>query len=572
MEPKLNINQNKDDSKVYNDPLGFKESNTAERQNRFLSLRKNKKMRIAMPKTEDEKIKEKYELNQNSFDASDSVIQNFFNSQEKTAVLYDLISNKNFNNMNIGNSEIKLIKFIIVQCINYYKSEEDNKEALKKFFTDTILTNLIDIMNIFKKDNIIVYNISRLLEKLTDDSYSITKLITLNSSSLQKIFDCLSFVNLEVAPEILKLIYNCYITDEEAVNPNCNIGVFVFDSLNKFISENDVEKNKIFLNSPYFKILISFLDLLINDNTKEVYKNFDSFKKNNIIFVLLVLCRDTLDENLKLDSHAGLKKLLDIIKDENELDVRKFGICEIVSTFLPHIKLESNNPEIVLYSMKILDKFSYLCDTHEFIKLDLINQIEQILLTFIDMNENRSNPKLFYKNYSKAIIGDILSSISYIILNSMADYDDPDLKNEWQDYIVNQTRIIEYLTSCLKINDIEEENLVNVYGFFKDFLDDGVEKDRFLKLILSNFIEIGLVENLKNNLINKKYGIIQEILEISLMMLQKADKLKGDQVNFIRVYLEKKGFVEMLTTIEGNDFGNSKNSELAQNIRENFLK
>ena len=570
MEPKLNINQK--DEKVYNDPLGFKESNTAERQNRFLSLRKNKKMRIAMPKTEDEKIKEKYELNQNSFDASDSVIQNFFNSQEKTAVLYDLISNKNFNNMNIGNSEINLIKFIIVQCINYYKSEEDNKEALKKFFTDTILTNLIDIMNIFKKDNIIVYNISRLLEKLTDDSYSITKLITLNSSSLQKIFDCLSFVNLEVAPEILKLIYNCYITDEEAVNPNCNIGVFVFDSLNKFISENDIEKNKIFLNSPYFKILISFLDLLINDNTKEVYKNFDSFKKNNIIFVLLVLCRDTLDENLKLDSHVGLKKLLDIIKDENELDVRKFGICEIVSTFLPHIKLESNNPEIVLYSMKILDKFSYLCDTHEFIKLDLINQIEQILLTFIDMNENRSNPKLYYKNYSKAIIGDILSSISYIILNSMADYDDPDLKNEWQDYIVNQTKIIEYLTSCLKINDIEEENLVNIYGFFKDFLDDGVEKDRFLKLILSNFIEIGLVENLKNNLINKKYGIIQEILEISLMMLQKADKLKGDQVNFIRVYLEKKGFVEMLTTIEGNDFGNSKNSELAQNIRENFSK
>ena len=43
MEPKLNTNQNKDDAKVYNDPLGFKESNTAERQNRFLSLRKNKR-------------------------------------------------------------------------------------------------------------------------------------------------------------------------------------------------------------------------------------------------------------------------------------------------------------------------------------------------------------------------------------------------------------------------------------------------------------------------------------------------------------------------------------------------
>jgi hypothetical protein len=266
-----------------------------------------------------------------------------------------------------------------VQCINYYKSEENNSEALKKFFTTTILTNLIDIMNIFKQDNIIVYNISWLLEKLTYDSYSITKLITLNSSSLQKIFECISFTNLEVTPEVLKLIYNCYMTDEEAVNPNCNIGVYVFDSLNKYISENDVEKNKIFLNSPYFKILISFLDLLINDNTKEVYKEFDSDKKNSIIFVLLVLCRDSIDENLKLDSHTGLIKLLDIIKDENELDVSKFGICEIVSTFLPHIKLESNTPEIVLNSMKILDKFSYLCDIHEFMKSDLLNQIEQIL-------------------------------------------------------------------------------------------------------------------------------------------------------------------------------------------------
>lgn len=572
MEPKLGNNQNKHEEKIYNDPLEFKENNNSERQNRFLTLRKNKRIRITMPKTEDDRIKEKYELNQNTLDSSDNIIQNFFNSQEKPAFLYDLISNSNFNNMNIGNKEINLIKFIIIQCLNYYKSEEENSEALKKFFTNTILTNLIDIMNIFKQDNIIVYNISLLLEQLTEYSNSITKLITLNSSSLQKIFDCLSFSNIEVSTEILKLIFNCYMTDEEAVNQNCNIGVYVFKSLNKYVSENDVEKNTIFLNSPYFKILISFLDLLINDNTKEVYKTFESDEKNNIIFVLLVLCRDTIDENYKLDAHAGLKRMLDIIKDENEIDVKKFGLFEIVNTFLPHIKLESNSPDIVLYSMQILDKFSYLCDTHEFIQLDLINQIEQILLTFIDMNENRSNPKSYYKNYSKAIIGDILSSITYIISNSLADYDDPELKNEWQDYIINQTRIIEYLTLCLKINDIEEENLVIIYRFFKDFLDEGIEKERLLKLIISNFSEIGLVDNLKNNIFNKKFEVIREILEISLMMLQKVDKLKGNQVNFIKVYLEKKGFVELLTNVEGMDFGNLKTSELARNIRENFFK
>ena len=263
--------------------------------------------------------------------------------------------------------------------------------------------------------------------------------------------------------------------------------------------------------------------------------------------------------------------MLVIIKDENELDISKFGLCEIVSTFLPHIKLESNSPEIVLYSIEILDKLSYLCDTQELIQLDLINQIEQILLTFIEMNENRDKPKYFYKNYTKEIIGDILKSISYIISNAMVDYEDEDIKNEWGEYIINQTRIIDYYTLCLKINDLEEENLEIIYGFFKDFLEDGIQKERFIKLILANFVEIGLIESLKNNLFRKKYKVIQEILEICLLMLKQADKLKGNQINFLKVYLEKKGFVEILTSMEGLNVGIS-NSGLVRNILDNFFK
>ena len=108
--------------------------------------------------------------------------------------------------------------------------------------------------------------------------------------------------------------------------------------------------------------------------------------------------------------------------------------------------------------------------------------------------------------------------------------------------------------------------------FFKDFLEDGPEKQKLIKLILTNFIEIGLVENLKDNIINKNYEVIQEILEICLMMLQKAEKLAGNQSNFVKIYLEKKGFNEMLTNIEGIDFGNSSNSEMARNIQEKFFK
>ena len=56
------------------------------------------------------------------------------------------------------------------------------------------------------------------------------------------------------------------------------------------------------------------------------------------------------------------------------------------------------------------------------------------------------------------------------------------------------------------------------------------------------------------------------------MMLQKAEKLAGNQSNFVKIYLEKKGFNEMLTNIEGIDFGNSSNSEMARNIQEKFFK
>ena len=572
MEPNLNSINNKDDEKEYKDPFGIKGNNALDRQNKFLSLRKNKRNRVELTKTEDEKINEKYELNQNSFDANNNIIQNFFNSQEKTAFLYDLISSTNFKGMNIGNSDINLIKFIIVQCLNYYKSEENNIESLEKFFTEVIITNLIDILNIYQKDDNIAFSISKLLHKLTYSSDNITKLITSNQISLQKIMGCLSSLNNDIATEILKILYNCYSIDEDTVNRFCNIGHFVFENLDKFISENDVEQNQNItrLNSTYFKILISFLDLLINENTKNVYMGYNSSIKNNIIIILLVLCRDTIDENLKLDAHLGLIKMLDII-DEKDLDIKKFGVCEIVSTFLPHIRLESNSPEIVSNSLKILDKFFYFCNTDELINEDLINQILQILLTFIDMNENRNNPKYYYKNFSKSIIGEILRSISFIILNCIADYEDEDIKNEWKNYIINETKIIEYFTLCLKINDIDEENLVDIYKFYKDFLDGGNEKDRFMKLILSNFIEIGLVENLKNNIINKNYEVIQEILELSLIMLKKVEELKINQINFIKLYLEKKGFKEMLTTIEGIDFGNVSNSELARNIKINFF-
>ena len=51
---------------------------------------------------------------------------------------------------------------------------------------------------------------------------------------------------------------------------------------------------------------------------------------------------------------------------------------------------------MVQYSMKIIEQFSYLFDVEVFIDRKLIVQLEQILITFNDMNTNKIN-FYFYK-------------------------------------------------------------------------------------------------------------------------------------------------------------------------------
>ena len=562
MEPKLYIN--KDNKDQIN-----KDKKLLEREKHFLSLRKNKRINIPIRQSKNEQIRKEFELNQNSYNSNNTIIQNFFTSSEKTAFLYDLVSNI-FNSQNNANCDLNLAIFIVVQIINYYKANENDIENIKKFFTNSIIENIIEIMNLFKEDKYIVYNISYLLAEITDNSSTLTKLVNLNSQNIQKIFNCLKLNIHKVNAETLKLLYNCYFEDENAVNPICNIGMYVFESLSQYKKDKDYEENNtIIYTAPYYKQLVSFLNLLINEETKEVYKQFKSESKNEIINLLLVICRDAIDEEIKLDAHKDLVLMLGIINEE-ELYIHDFGIFAINDTFLPHIKLESNSPDMVVSSIQILDKFSYLISIEEIISKNLINQIEEILLSFIDMNENKTNPKFYYKNYTKINIGDILKSITNIIYNSIYDED-----SNLEKYIINKTRIIDYLTLCLKINDIEEEDLIELYSFFKDFLNDDNDDSRnnhFFKLILVNFIQIGMVDSLKNNINNKKHKVIKNILEICLMMLKECDKLRGNDANFLVIYLEKKGFVELLTTISGFDFGNIPNSDLARNIHDNFFK
>ena len=486
MEPNSQKNKSQENSEFI-DEMGF-QGNSSSNRDHFLSLRKNKRITIQHKRINIETTTDKYLLNQNSYDQSNQIVQKFFSTQDKLALLYDIISNLS-NSIKNSNLDLNLVKFVIVQSFNYYESQKDNIELLQKFFTETVLSNLIEVMYALKNNYLISYNISLLLIKLTFCSTRITKFITLNTNSLTQIFNCLSEENTDVNSNILTLLYNCYFEDEDNVNTKINVGLYVFGKLSNYGAELKSAMNQTIKIEEELRNLVSFLELLINDKTSNVYKKqFDINSRNNIIHLLIVLCQQVFEENLKIDSHNTLVKLLNLAEPD-DLDIEKFGVCNVSGVFLPHVKLETNPPEIVEKSMEILEKFSYLCDVEVLIDRDFLEQLDSILICFNDMNNN-VNPKPFYANYKKKNISTILNSLA-ITLNNAITF------NEHKKFIMNETNIVENLVGCLKIYDLENETINNIYGFFTEFVSN---KDNCVKLILSNFIDIGILDILNNYL------------------------------------------------------------------------
>ena len=558
MEPKSNLNTLGDNANYINE-MELK-NDSSSKQAHFLTLRKNKRMNLHVKRFEPQKESDKYKLNQNSYDSSNEIIQKFFNSEDKPGFLFQLISN-----LNNTQFDPNLIKFILVQSNNFYDSQKESNDNLKvfeNFFNQQIVDNLINIMSIMKNDLIIIYNTCSLLVELTYKSTQITKIITLNIKNIQNIFECLSHEDKVVNVIVLNLLYNCYLEDEDSVNRNCNIGLYIFGKLNDYYLNFNKKLDKtVKIDDENLKILVSFLSIIINKNTSSVYRNSNLEVRNNIINYLILICKDAIDENLKLDSHDALERVLGLMEPE-DINLDDIGVCNLVNIFLPHIKLESNNPNIIESSMQVIDKLSYLCDVEIFINKDLIDEFENILITLNDMNTNQMNPKPFYKNFKKKNINSILNSLAIILTNTIT-Y----IKHE--KYISKETNIINNLTLSLKINELKDETIVNIYGFFKDFMTN---KDNCVKVILANFLDVGIIDSLNKFISQKSYEPIQSALDICLLMLKECNDLLDGKGNIIKIYLERKGFNEILNLIIGADFGNTNNSELAKNIQENFFK
>jgi len=533
------------------------------KQNHFLTLRKAKRNNLLSRKFQTDNTTEKYKLNQNSYENNNNIIQRFYDEQDKPAYLHQLLANLLDAKID-SNLDQNLIKFIIFQSLNYYDSQKQSKEGIKileNFFTDKILENLIEVMHIMKQNYLISYNICYLLLEITFKSRHITKLITLNKTNIEKIFDCLYNTNEDIISIVLTLIYNCYLEDEDMVNQNCNIGVYVMQNLFAYSKNYMAMITKSINVNETLKILVSFIGILVNNKTSQIYQQFGEEVRNQIIYFLIVLCRDVLDENLKYDAHIALGKMLNLAEPE-DINVDEIGLCNIANIFLSHIKLELNNPEIVEISMEIIEKFSYLCDVEVFGTKELIEQLEQIFIDFNDMSINKISPKPYYSNFRKENINHILNNLCVTLTNLIT-------LSKLERFVMNKTNIVDYLTLCLKISELENKTIINIYGFFKELVHN---KDTCMKVILANFIDVGILDVLKNNLNNKNYEVIQQALDICLIMMKESSQLTNGNNNVIQMYLEKKGFNDILNVIIGADFGNMNCSEAAKNIQDGFFK
>jgi len=533
------------------------------KQNHFLTLRKAKRNNLLSRKFQTDNTTEKYKLNQNSYENNNNIIQRFYDEQDKPAYLHQLLANLLDAKID-SNLDQNLIKFIIFQSLNYYDSQKQSKEGIKileNFFTDKILENLIEVMHIMKQNYLISYNICYLLLEITFKSKHIAKLITLNKTNIEKIFDCLYNTNEDIISIVLSLIYNCYIEDEDMVNQNCNIGVYVMQNLFAYSKNYMAMITKSINVNETLKILVSFIGILVNNKTSQIYQQFGEEVRNQIIYFLIVLCRDVLDENLKYDAHIALGKMLNLAEPE-DINVDEIGLCNIANIFLSHIKLELNNPEIVEISMEIIEKFSYLCDVEVFGTKELIEQLEQIFIDFNDMSINKISPKPYYSNFRKENINHILNNLCVTLTNLIT-------LSKLERFVMNKTNIVDYLTLCLKISELENKTIINIYGFFKELVHN---KDTCMKVILANFIDVGILDVLKNNLNNKNYEVIQQALDICLIMMKESSQLTNGNNNVIQMYLEKKGFNDILNVIIGADFGNMNCSEAAKNIQDGFFK
>ena len=462
--------------------------------------------------------------------------------------------------------KINLIKFILLQFQQLINEDmkNNNFKNVKNIFDINIINQLIKILYEYtinlknnekienKDEEIIIFNICKILMTLTTLSKDFSFLIFENDKNLQLIFFSLKYFNNKnqfLSNSLLVLIYNLYIDDENTILKKCDELIpFILETLCNY---QDNPKENI-IQDDYLINLLHFLSLSLNDKTFQIYLNDP--KINNCILLTISMYQNYDNIQVKNISLECLLSLLHCINGKSELKVDKKSF---IKSLLPFLNIELYSQSDVYKILQIISYISFLFEINDFSSDELIDEINQILISFVFHKEQI---QIYYDNYH---INSIIESISIILLNFC-------LSEEVIEYISNKTTIIKNVILILYNYSLNFETVKNLYDFIKQYLDN---IDNFIYLIICNFLEIGIIKNLEKYCCNKRYDIILLILEHVYIALEFGNiNENNSKINFVKTYLDKKGFNDRLNIIISPDFGNLECSSMAKKIIEDYYE
>ena len=462
--------------------------------------------------------------------------------------------------------KINLIKFILLQFHQIINDDMNNNnfECTKYIFDIEIINQLIIILYEYtinsinykiieyKDEEIIIFNICRILIKLTNLSSYFSFLILQNDMNLQLIFSSMKDFfkkNQCISCNLLLLIYNLYADDEDTILLKCDKLIpFILEALYNYQIN---PKENIILPNFLFNLL-EFLTKLLNEKTFNKFLN--DKKINNCILLTINIYKNYDDISIKKSSLKCLLCLFHCINGDYEIKIDKKSF---IKTFLPNLNIELNSPYLVINILEIISYMSFLYEIDDFSTDELIDEINQILISFVFHKEQI---KMYY---DKNEINIIIENISVILLNFC-------LSSKVAEYMTKNTTIMKNIILILNNYSLDMNIIQNLYNFIKDFMDN---IDNFVHLIICNYLEIGIIKNLEKYLFNKKYEIILIILNHTYKSLEFGNINQNNlKINFVQSYLDKKGFNDILNIIISPDFGNLECSSLAKAIQQDYFK
>ena len=545
--------------------------------NNIITLRKIHKIEKSITKIKDSNILT-FSSNEKNYLISSLSLSNlpnsfneyWYNQKQKDIALFKCLNDEKEITLKYSIDKNNLIKFVLFQyhqIINndLINNNKENLDFIKNIFNINTINKLILLLfeytnekNMKIKDNeIIIFNICKILIKLTAISADFSFLIIQNDINLQLIFSSLKYFqrkNQFISNNLLILIYNLYIDDENSILNKC-------DKLIPLILENlynyQLDPIENIIQIDFLFNLMEFLSLLLNERTFHIYLNNQYI--NECINLAINIYQNYENDCIKLSSLKCLSCLLHCVDENANLKIK--NLVSFIKSLLNNLNIEVNSPFIVVKTLEIISFISYLFEAEEFSSDELINEINLILISLV-----------FHKGqiqgyYDKIKLNSIIENISIVLLNFC-------LSIKVCEYIIQNTSIIKNVILILYNYSLDVEITKNLYNLLNEFMDN---IDNFMFLILCNFLEIGIMKNLDKYIYNKNYEIILIILNLAYKALEFGNinnnqKIENNsKLNFVHSFLDKKGFNDKLNLIISPDFGDMKCLFAAKRIQEEFF-